>query len=151
MAPPPREEMEARVDPESWTVIRGGSIRRGRLVLDTRRCLLRFDAAPPFPQGIDAARLAWMEELLLDATRHWRMVRVATERAGSPPQLEIDLSGAPRPLLLALLPPALETLRWVVRWLAPPADLLAGDGDGCHLLEVPPPRARPAERKETDA
>jgi hypothetical protein len=141
-APQPPGELVARVTAEQGLGIEAS----GRVVVAQSRCdgprvalravLGRVEADLP------SARGAWLEAVLADARRRWRVVRCGVD-AGEV-VCEVDLSGAPDFALEDLLRHGMAALRHVSAWLLPGVDLCldralpsalldqlpAGDGSG---------------------
>jgi hypothetical protein len=143
--PPPRDELEAWIPPYGLAIQTGPIARQGFVICTPERLALRFPVAPSIPPELPAARRAWLRELLLEAQNRWRMVRVGL--SDSSVEAEVDLTGAPAVVLEALFRFSLDALRWVVHWLAYPANFLADPTISCRAWESCPLRAEPAERR----
>ena len=76
------------------------------------------------------------------------MVRVGFGAPAAAVLAEVDLSGCPPEVVESVFRAGLAALRWVVEWLARPADFLADAAVPSRALEVFPARADgPAERR----
>jgi hypothetical protein len=133
---PPREELEAAMPPGALTVRKGSLVRQGSLLWAPNRVALVFPVLARVPPDLPGARREWLEALLADAQTQWRLVRlgVAAEEGASSVQAEVDLSGAPLPLMEGLLKNSLSALQWVVQWLIRSADFLADARVACRAL-----------------
>lgn len=112
---------------------------QGRLTCEGDRLALGFDIGDPVPDDLPVARRAWLDEVLRDAQRRWRLVRLARGESGAL-VAEVDLSGAPEELLAELIAVAVDALRIVVAWLAEPVAFLVGETAG-EILNRQPARA----------
>ena len=97
------------------------------------------------PAQLGRTRCRLLGELLLDAQRRWRLVRVGVGPARAV-AAEIDLSGAPHAQLEPLLGVAMATLPLVVEWLLLPLATLVDPGVQSRALGPVTTRAMPAER-----
>ena len=109
--------------PEALTVRVGGELRQGRVIHDERRLAIEVPWVPTVPPDLPAARRVWLERVLLDAQRTWRLTRVC-RTDGSSIVGSVDLTGAPTDELPTISRAALDALRWVTSWVVPPTALL---------------------------
>ena len=144
--PPEPAEVQTWLRPGVLTARSEGVPRQGQLVCGNGRLAVRFEVVRVRP-GLNPARRAWLEELIADARRQLRMVRiglepVAAQRQGTGPSsliIEVDFSGAPLPLLEPLVRFGAEAASLAVQWLLAPAVLLC-DGGPCQLIDRIPLR-----------
>jgi hypothetical protein len=142
---------ELAIDPGLLVAEAGELLAQARVVRTPRRLALRYEALGCGDLGcgdlgegnLSTSRAAWLDELMADAARHWRLVRTGT-RGG--PMLEVNLTGAPLADLPALVPYALGALRQVAEWLLPPIHLLLDSSVTSVALGRPPARSLAAER-----
>ncbi len=139
--PPPRAEVNAWAPPAALTVQAGALVRQASVVYAPDRLALTCPVLTRVPEALPEARRAWLRELLVEAQDRWRMVRVGF--AGEAPAVlaEVDLSGCPPEVVESVFRAGLAALRWVVEWLARPADFLADAALPSRALEVFPARA----------
>jgi hypothetical protein len=148
--PPPRVQVDGWAPPAALTVHAGTLVRQATVVHGPGRLALTCPVLTRVPEGLPPARRAWLRELLIEAQDRWRMVRVGFGGEASAPAVlaEVDLSGSPPEVAECLFGAGLTALRWVVEWLARPADFLADAARPSRALEVFPARAEaPAERR----
>lgn len=88
--------------------------------------------------GLGPARSAWLEAVLADANERHRLVRFGRAERDGRPLAEIDLSGAPREHLPALVARACDALAVAARALLPAVDLITNPGVACATLEQCP-------------
>lgn len=148
--PPARSEVDGWARPAALTVQAGALVRQATVVHAPGRLALTCPVLTRVPESLPPARRAWLRELLTDAQDRWRMVRLGFGGEPSAPAVlaEVDLSGCPPEVAECLFGAGLTALRWVVEWLARPADFLADAARPSRALEVFPARAEaPAERR----
>jgi hypothetical protein len=142
--PPDSTEVQAWLRPGALTARCEGLARQGRLVFADRRLGLRFDVARVRPD-LSNARRALLQELVGDARRQLRMVRIGfvtdagnwvqtRESEASALVMELDFSGAPLALLEPLVRFGAEATCLAVQWILAPAALLC-DGSPCRLVD----------------
>lgn len=134
-SPPPLETVRGWLPDDALTVRASGLARQGRLVHSRQRLAVEFPVAP-CPDGLDAGRRAWLGRVLTDAQSRWRLARVGLVDGGI--RAEIDLTGAPPPVLEALLPIAVDALRWVVAWVLEPVQFLVDVTHACADATLQP-------------
>jgi hypothetical protein len=148
--PPPRADVDAWAPPLALTVQAGALVRQASVVYGPGRLALTCPVLTRLPEALPPERRAWLRELLVEAQDRWRMVRLgfAGEPAAPAVLAEVDLSGCPAEVVENVFRAGLAALRWVVEWLARPADFLADAARPSRALEVFPARADgPAERR----
>jgi hypothetical protein len=150
--PPPRPEIEGWMKPGALTIQTGPHLMQAELIHAPDRLALRC-AVVRIPNGLPAARRAWLRHMFSEAVRCWRLVRVGFEEAppGQRGLVEVDFTGAPPSLLgEPLLSAGLDAVRWVAQWLADPAALVVDTDVVCHAIECCSPPATPGSnhRKE---
>jgi hypothetical protein len=147
---PPRDEVEAAIPAGSLTARQGAVLCQGSLVYTPERLALVFPVVRRIPADLPAVRRKWLEAVIVDTQERWRLVRlgVAKMDGGSSMQAEVDLTGAPRPLLEGLTKSSLAALQCVVRWLLRTADFLVDTGVACQALESALSRGGPVEREK---
>jgi hypothetical protein len=139
--PPPRAEVERWASAAALTVHAGPLVRQAALVHEAGRLALTCPVLPRVAEALPAARRAWLRELLLEAQDRWRMVRVGFGAPAAAVLAEVDLSGCPPEVVESVFRAGLAALRWVVEWLARPADFLADAAQPSRAVEVFPARA----------
>ena len=135
-SPPPAEQVAAWVGAERLTVHYDGDVSRGRLVRSDTRLSVVFPIIVRVPRDLPPHRREFLDQLLDDAHHSWRMVRVGIRQTGDEQSAvaEVDITGAPLPIVEPLLRYATDALRHVVRWAAPSANLLASEKP-CPLID----------------
>ncbi len=137
--PPPRAEVDAWAPPLALTVPAGALVRQATVLHGPGRLAITCPVLTRVPEALPEARRAWLRELLVEAQDRWRMVRLGF--AGAAVLAEVDLSGCPPQVVESVFRAGLAALRWVVEWLARPADFLADAALPSRALEVFPARA----------
>lgn len=142
---PPREQIESWIPHQGLTLRSGPFVRQGSLVYAPNRLALWFPIVNELSDEISEARRSWLREVLCDGQNRWRMVRVGFSGAARRPAVgaEVDLSGAPVPVLEDLFRAGLDALRWVVSWLIWSVGLLADARVSCRVWEAPRAGASP--------
>ncbi len=134
-SPPPLETVRGWLPEDALTVRASGIARQGKLVHSRQRLAVEFPVAR-CPDDLDVERRAWLGRVLNDAQSSWRLARVGLE--GRDVRAEIDLTGAPPPVLEALLPLAVDALRWVVAWVLEPVQFLVDVTHACADATLQP-------------
>lgn len=132
---------------EALSLRAGHLLRQGSLVREPGRLALRFRVLDPPPAPPPKSRAVWLAELLRDAQRRWRLVRLHTRFAAREPgavDAVVDLTGVPAPLAEPFLQSGSEALRCAVEHLIREVDFLASSTVS-RALEVLSPRATPAQ------
>lgn len=142
---PPREEIESWIPHQGLTLRSGPFVRQGSLILAPDRLAISFPIVNELSDEISEIRRNWLREVLSDGQNRWRMVRVGFSGTAGRPAVgaEVDLSGAPGPVLEDLFRAGLDALRWVVSWLIWPVGLLADARVSCRVWEAPRAGASP--------
>jgi len=122
--PPPREEVESWILPSRMNLRSGPLLAKGVLVHEPRRFALAFPELVRLPAELSLARRSWLDELLLDAQRLWRLVRFGVDAPSGSVRAEIDLSGVPSEWARPLVQLALEALARAVVWVLSPLTFL---------------------------
>jgi hypothetical protein len=137
-APHPPEELVAAVTAEQGlTIEAAGRLVVARVRSDGPRLALSAALGRVEP-GLPAARAAWLQEVLADGRRRWRLVRCGVDADTGEVLTEIDLSGAPAAALEDLLRHGLAALRHVSAWLLPGVALCLDRALPSALLDHPP-------------
>lgn len=125
----------AALVPAALSLRVGPLTRAAQLVRSDQRFALRLSISAAMAP-LDPSRRRWLDTLAADAAA-LRMVRVECSADADRSELiaEVDLSGAPAPLLAELIPAGLAALRLGFARLANAAELLTS-GVECRLLEV---------------
>jgi len=139
-SPDPRDLAEW-IPRDALTIRAGTELRQGRVVHDACRLAIELPWLTSVAADLPASRRAWIDRLLLDAQRTWRLVRVCREEDGSVVG-SIDLTGAPPDQLPTISRAALDALRWVTSWIVPPAALLTDLSVESRLVDAVPSTAR---------
>jgi hypothetical protein len=144
--PPPKEEIESWLPEQALTLQVGALALQGALIHGQTRLAFDFPLVPRIPAHLPPARRAWLQVLLADGQRRWRMVRIGIQ-GDAEAHAEVDLSGAPHASLEPLARVGLDALRHVVSSLVEPADFLVHGAHGCRAVEVPPDKPRRRRRR----
>jgi hypothetical protein len=144
--PPPRDELEAVIDPGSLVIRSGPHTAQIQIVHEPSRLALVVPSVGRIPPDLPLPRRRWLEQTLLGAQARWRLVRLGIDADATCVQAEVDLSGVPRSQAAVFLRAARDALRWVVRWLLEPVALITDPDIDSRLLEQDPRRVRNLER-----
>ena len=132
-----RSELERFIPEGGLTVQAGPFVRQGELICDSSRLAISIPVLDHVPEDLGASRVGWLRALLIDALDRWRMVRVGfAGKQQAQVVAEVDLTGAPQPLIPDLLRIGLDALRWFVQWLVKPAVLVSDPGTVCDAFDV---------------
>ncbi len=134
-SPPPQETVREWLPDDALTVRASCLARQGRLVHAPQRLAVEFPVAR-CPEDLDAERRAWLGRVLADARMRWRLARIGL--VDGEIRAEIDLTGAPPPVIEALLPLAVDALRWVVAWVLEPVQFLVDVTHACADATLQP-------------
>jgi hypothetical protein len=74
--PPPREEIDEWIAPGKLLVRSGAHTSQGALIHDATRLAITFPILNRIPAELPAPRAQWLDRILVDALRRWRLVRV---------------------------------------------------------------------------
>jgi hypothetical protein len=134
---PDAQEFGAAVPSGGLTVQSGPVIRQGSIVCTADRTALVFPILRDVPAELSSSRMQLLSELAIDAQNRWRMVRIGWNGTGGRRAIEaeVDLTGAPRPVLEQLVRVSVDALRWVVQWIATSAALLADVRVDCRAWQ----------------
>jgi len=146
---PPREQLESWI-PHGGLVLQSGPLlKQGSLVRAPDRLALCFTIVNELSEDLSTARRRRLADVLRESSDRWRMVRVGLEGSADRPAVkaEIDLSGAPHPVLEDLFRAGLDALRLVVSWFLWPATFLADGRVACRAWEMPK-AGFPARKRE---
>jgi hypothetical protein len=148
---PAQTEVESWFKPEDLTVVSGELLCQGELVCQPEHLALRFGLTPPLTDDLPRSRREWLRVLFEEAQNRSPLVRIGflPGESGEEAVAEVDLTGAPSPLIESLFVASLETLRWVVQGLGEPADWLADVSVASELLAVCP-NAESQQRSQTN-
>ena len=135
--PPGNDALAAWDRAGALTLHCAGTLRRIEVVRDDARLALRLPLAEALPADLPEQRLRWLRRLLRDAQDHCRLVRLGITAAGAA-VAEIDLTGAPEPLLQRLVLTAIDCLLWVLAGLADTIALLTDATARSLALDVLP-------------
>ena len=137
---PPRETVESWLLPGRLTLRSGAFVRQGELIHAPDRLALRFPILPSLPDDLPEPRWRWLQQMLRETQDRWRWVRlgVTSEAEGRAVIAEVDLSGAPHPVMEPLILMSVDSLRLVVGWLVESADFLADASLASEALEICP-------------
>jgi hypothetical protein len=134
---PAADHLEAAIPPNGLTVQTGPIIRQGSLVCTAERLALVFPILREVPAELPPRRQQLLSELAIDAQNRWRMVRIGwndtSDRRGI--EAEVDLTGAPHPVLQQLVRVGVDALGWVVQWIVTSAALLADVRVDCRAWQ----------------
>ena len=133
--PPPRDEVESWLTPARLSVRSGSLLARGELVHELGRLALVFPELVVVPANLSPARREWLDGLLLDGQRRWRLVRFGVDADTHRVQAEVDLSGIPAEWARPFLQLSLEALVWAVEWMLSPLSFLVDPGASSQALE----------------
>ena len=147
---PTREEILDYLGNTSLTVQDGSMLRECTIDRTEERFALRCPIVMSIPNDLPPERRAWLDELIAETQRRWRMVRVGEANIDGDDSTmlltEIDLTGCPEPLLAGLIPVAADSLRWVVAWAARSAAVIVDTSIDSEVLAFAPQQM--TERKE---
>jgi len=143
---PGRELIESWLSPGGLTVQCGPFVRQGELTVTPEQWAVRVPILPRLPTDLPTPRRQWLDAVLTDALKQWRMVRIGlTSDRGYPALIaEVDFTGAPHSEILFSV--GLASVRHVVTWLAESVELLADASVASELLAGPPPEKPETER-----
>jgi hypothetical protein len=145
---PAEESVQSWFSKEGLVLQSGPLVKQGSVVRAPGRLAVCFQVVAAVPEGLSPARRRWLERVLAEAGRRWRMVRVGLDGSQGAPSVvaEVDLSGAPPELLPDFCRIALDAVRWVVSWFLWPVALLSDTRVACRVWEAPT-AGIPAERR----
>ncbi|HEY2952912.1 MAG TPA: hypothetical protein VGK40_10030 [Verrucomicrobiae bacterium] len=125
--PPPREKVEAWIPKGRLTVQHGAIVRQGELVHAPDCLALRVPVLPVLPADLPELNTRFLEQILLEATDRWRLVRLGIVDDGEALAViaEVNFTGASAPVIERLILASLASLHWTSLWLAESAELLA--------------------------
>ncbi len=166
-SPPAADWVAALLPPGALTFPARGHVRQGILVLNPARWALSAPIVPEIPDRLPHPRREALQELLLDATSRWAMVRVhpdhgqdrapqsspvagsALAPAATAIVATVDFTGAPHDELL--LSAGRDVLSHVVAWLVETVEVLA-DPDVAITAGLPGldgnPNTNPNQRRQ---
>ncbi len=144
--PPTADQLAEWVPAAALNVQRGAFVRQGQTVLEPGRLAFEFPVLLSLPDALPAPRAAWLDALVREANRRWRLIRFGiVPRVRSRSLVaRIDFTGAPHSP--ALFSTGLEALKYGTAWLGESAELLANTEQTLEALAAPPPKTQP--RKE---
>jgi hypothetical protein len=110
---PSLDEVKAMIPDGAATVRSHGVVRECEIDRTDQRLAIRCPVLPSIRADLPAPRRRWLEQLVLDTHRQWRLVRLGLTE--DPAMVaEVDLTGAPPALVPQLVPLTVDSLRWVV-------------------------------------
>ena len=140
---PARDELEDWIDPRRLGVRAPGlgvGVVRGELVCGDGRLALVFPELARVPDDLEPERRGWLDALLDDAQRRWRLVRFGIARdagAGLRVRAEVDLSGVPPTWARPLVQLSFDALLWAAGWALSPVSFVADPAASSRALEKP--------------
>jgi hypothetical protein len=144
---PPLETLEAAVPGGSFAIRAGALPACGAVHHESDRLALRVPEIARIPEDLPGSRRLWLEEVILDARRLYKLVRLGPV-AGSV-LAEVDLSGAPHARIESLCRIGVDALRWVVARILPSLSVILDSDRRSELLDRDPARVRPALRRRS--
>ena len=125
--PPPRAKIEAWIPKGRLTVQHGAIVRQGELIHAPDCLALRVPVLPVLPAALPELNARCLEQILLEATDRWRLVRVGIVDDGETRAVmaEVNFTGAGAPVIERLISASLASLHWTALWLAESVELLA--------------------------
>ena len=125
--PPPRETVEAWIPKGGLTVQHGAVVRQGEWIHAPDCLALRVPVLPVLPADLPELNARFLEQILLEATDQWRLVRVGFLDDGEALAVmaEVNFTGAGAPVIERLISASLASLHWASLWLAESAEVLA--------------------------
>jgi len=136
--PPPCSEVESWLTPARLSVRSGALLARGQLVHEPGRLALVYPDLARVAETLSAARRSWLEDLLLDAQRRWRLVRFGIDAHTRGVRAEVDLTGVPAAWARPCVQLSLEALAWAVEWVLSSLSFLADTSATSQALESNP-------------
>ena len=133
--PPPRDEVEDWLAPARLHVRSGALLATGELVHAPGRLALVFPELASVPETLSASRRSWLDGLLLEAQRRWRLARFGTDADTRCVRAEVDLTGVPTVWARSFVQLSLEALAWAVEWVLSPLSFLVDAGATSRALE----------------
>ena len=135
---PPGDDALAAWDRSGALTLRcAGTLCRVEVIRDDERLALRLPLTEALPADLPEQNLRWLRRLLREAQDDCRLVRLGITPAGAA-VAEVDLTGAPEPLLQRLVRTAIDCLRWVLAGLAETIALLTDAGARPRALDLLP-------------
>jgi hypothetical protein len=122
--PPSREVVLSWFDSSRLNLRSGSLLAKGELVHEPERLALVFPQLALVPEELSPARSSWLDEFLLDAQRHWSLVRFGIDSETGAVRAEVDLTGVPAAWACPFVQLALEALTWAVVWVLSPLSFL---------------------------
>jgi hypothetical protein len=125
--PPPREQIEEWLSKGALTVQRGSVVRQGEWLHTPDALALRVPVLPVLPADLPEPNTRFLEQILLEATNQWRLVRLGiVEEDGVRAVIaEVNFTGAGPAVIERLLSASLASLHWAALGVAESAELLA--------------------------
>ena len=122
---PDRDRLMDTFDPDRLIVRVGSNVARGELECAGQTLRLRFAELVRLDPVLSEPRRDWIRELCLEAQTRWQWARfsVDADRVSA----EVDLSGAPIPLLDEIFGWAFDALVFSVGWALPALALVADE------------------------
>lgn len=138
-SPPAQVDIDEHVTERALTIQMGPHALVGVLTVQPSQFAIRFEIVKSLSAELPQSRAAWLQALLLDAQRRWRMVRFEISRAKNPKVVAtIDLTGMPHSLFASLASTALDTLGWAVEHLVKPVVFVADPAASSDALNCVP-------------
>ena len=132
---------------DEWLPMNSRSIRhdvviRQLEVLSSPACLSVRMPLVTMPDDLPEERSAWLGNLLLGASASWRFVRLGfSESSAGSLVAEINLTGAPEPVLPGLVRSARDTLHWLAAAVLATAEFLVRTNTESDALKIFPPES----------